>query len=188
MNTLVNHELDELYGLTDFNGESEVPKEPFAIKSLDTANWAFRKLTALQTAAAENAALAEAEHARINAWLESQTGKTKRQMEFFEALLTEYFIIEREKDSHFKLSTPYGRITTRKGDKWTYDEAALVQSLKNAGLDDFIKMTELPDKSAIKSDKSIFVVTDTGQLATVTGAIIGGVSVVKGETITVKAG
>jgi len=198
MNALQLYELDNMEATFDEN-ESALPsdideekvaqelRERFRIKDLGAANWAFRKIKAMQEKRAENNALAEQEKARIDTWLEGQNRDSDKRIAFFESLILDYFLEERAKDERFKLSTPYGKVSTRKGDKWEYDEAALVESLKDAELHEFIKVVESPEKAAIKKAKDIFSVTEDGQLVTAQGEIIEGVTVVKSETITVKA-
>jgi len=196
MNALLVTEYDELYDVLDLaeknegilnDGES-IPglKERFCITDLNGANWAFRKIKALKEKMDESKDLAIAEQARIANWLASQNNKDENTIAFFESLLIGYFQAEREIDAKFKLSTPYGKITARKNDKWEYNEDELVQSLKNADLTDYIKITESPMKAEIKRAKTIFFVTELGTLTTKDGDVIDGVTVLEGETISVK--
>ena len=195
MNPLLTTELEELYDKLDLTAEAEersvedvavVLKERFCIKDLNGANWAFRKIKAMQQKIDENEALASAEQMRIADWLKAQNNKDEDTISFFTALLTDYFQSERKIDPKFKLSTPYGEMTSRKSDKWEYDEEVLVKSLKDAELTEYIKITELPMKAEIKRNKAVFLITELGTLATRDGDVIDGVTVTNGETISVK--
>lgn len=199
MNELTKLELidmeDALYAAGDLHASDDdsesvtaALKERFRIKDLGTANWAFRKIKALQDKKADTDFLAQQELTRITAWKEKQNMDIERNIAFFESLIIDYFMEERAQDDRFKLSTPYGKVSSRKSDKWEYNEATLVESLKDAGLLKYIKVVESPEKAEIKRDRAIFTVTEDGQLITAEGLIIEGILVTKGETITVKAG
>ena len=168
MNALEKIEFEEIE-----NVETE-ERERFKIQDLDAANWAFRKLAALEKKQSEYEELAKKEKQRIELWLKSETEKTNQSKRFFESLLEEYFYTEREKDPKFKISTPYGKVSSRKQQpQWEYDLEKVVTSLENAGLKELIRIKKEPVKSEIK--KALQVVN--GQAVTVDGEIIEGIRI-----------
>lgn len=169
LNPLQQIELDEIEAL------DEETKEQFKINSIDQANWAFRKLSALAAKEKEVKVLAEIERERINQYEKNEMKSIENQRSFFESLLIAYAFEQRNIDPKFKAKTPYGSIGFRKQQpKWEYDEIALVQSLKNIGLNDLIRVKEEPDKTAIK--KTLHVL-DGQVIDPDTGALVEGVKV-----------
>lgn len=107
-------------------------REGFKIENLETANWAFRKLRAIEQKENEIKELAQIEIDRINSWKENELNQNEGTKQYFEFLLSEYFKNEKAKDKKFKLSTPYGKVTVRKSKSWKYEnEDALIQYLKD---------------------------------------------------------
>ena len=189
---LAEHEITDIEDLIEQINDSSNPEEtlsePFKIKDICAANWAFRKLAALKAKNIEVYMLADEERKRISNWEASQTAINDSTIAFFESLLLDYFHRERNEDERFKLDTPYGKISTRKTDKWHYDDEKLVASLKAAGYEDYVRVTETPDKAAIKKAKDLFGISDIGTLISGDGDVIDGVRVEKIENvlITVK--
>ena len=102
--------------------------EAFTIDNLEKANWAFRKMAALNAKIAEKEELAAAEQERITNWLENGTKADKESIQFFEKLLTDYYITLRAEDPKARLTTPYGRVTSRKlQPKWEFEEEKAVK-------------------------------------------------------------
>jgi hypothetical protein len=162
------------YELNDIPQESE--RERFKIETVDQANWALRKLAAIQSKRDEIERLAKAEIDRIYKWLESETQRLDEDKTYFEYLLNEYAARERAKDPEWKkVSTPYGVIKYRKQQpKWTYDEKKLLESLKSIGRTDLIRVKEEPNKTEIKK---ALVVKDGTVIDPESGAVLEGVSV-----------
>ena len=94
--------------------EDTQEKKRFRIENLEAANWAFRKLAAIERKKKEVQELAQKEIERIRAWEQQEISSLDNSKEFFEGLLKEYFAREREKDPKFKISTPYGKVSARK--------------------------------------------------------------------------
>ena len=86
-------------------------------------------------------------------WLTLENKKLKEDLTFFESVIKQYFLCEREKNSKFKLSTPYGKISTRKSEKWEYDDKQAIESLKEVGMKELIRIKEELDKTSMKSAK-----------------------------------
>ena len=157
----------------------EETKEGFKIEKLEGATWAFRKLRAITNKKAEIEAVASEEIARVEAWKKSEVEKYESDTEYFESLISTYFFEERSKDKKFKLSTPYGKVSTRKASKWIYeDEEALKQYVKDNEID-AIRIKEELDKTNLKNICKDGVNHETGEL-------LPGVTIEDTETITVK--
>lgn len=167
-NALLNQELQE-----------EV-KEGFKIENLEGATWAFRKLRAIAAKESEIKSIAESERMRIDAWEKQQCDQYQNSKEYFEGLLSTYYAEEKAKDSKFKLSTPYGKVTSRKSDKWFYDDEQAVIDYCNINQIGAIKVEEKLDKASLKKLCKNGVNQETGE-------ILPGIRIEKVETITVKA-
>lgn len=175
MNALEQMELDELRELVFQLPEAEV-KQRFRIDSLDSLNWALRKLSALEAKRKENEALAKKEYERIKAWEEKMTKDIEEHKQFFTSLIEEYARSQRTADPKWKASTPYGKVGFRKQQpKWMYDEQKALESVETAGLDKFVRVKKELDKTALKA--SVKVLEDGRVLDTETGLFIDGITV-----------
>lgn len=172
MNNLMEFEIEEM---------NEVMQEEitgFVVDSLDTANWCFRKLQNIKKAIAENDALAQAEIDRITAWRDRENKMHEESVAFFEHHLTEYFKQLRASNPKSKLSTPYGKVTTRKTQKYTYDDETLIRYAKVNNIP-CVKVTESLMKTEFKK-------LCPGGVNPETGEVIGGVTVEEIESISIK--
>lgn len=133
MNEMDEMELREFDQLEESGEETT---ETFVVDDLEKANWAFRKLRAYQRRINEKKKLAEEEISRVEAWLKSEIESDKGSVEYFENLLIRYYQNERLADSKFKLSTPYGKVTSRKRQpKISYDDDKTVEYLEKFASD-----------------------------------------------------
>lgn len=181
MNPLHAIELEELETV-DF--QSEEVKERFKIENLDQLNWAFRKLSALESKKKEIQQLAQAEIDRIKSWEEQELKGIQSSYDFFTSLVTEYHFNELQKDPKKKtIATPYGKAKSRtsKEQPEKVNEDLLLAHVKEAGMDEFIK--ESVKWGDLK--KTLKVVEIDGKKVVVdgNGQIVEGVSV-KPETTT----
>ena len=167
-NTLLNQDLQE-----------EV-SESFKIENLEGATWAFRKLRAIANKKAEIEAVASEEIARIEAWKKAESEKYNSDTEYFNYLISSYFVEERAKDKKFKLSTPYGKVSTRKTEKYIYEDEQAIIDYCNTNEIDAIRVKEELDKTAFKK-------VCKGGVNHETGEVVPGVRIEESETITVKA-
>lgn len=163
MNTLFELELEEALETI----ESEETKERFKIENLDSANWAFRKLAALERKEKEITQLADAEKRRIATWEKEEKAQIQSSKDFFNFLLEEYYRGQRELDPKFKLSTPYGKVTSRKQQaKWNYDDEKVLEWLKENDAE-LIRVKEEINKAELKKKYQIVgssVVTEDGEI------------------------
>ena len=171
MNELILEELREAEKLQFdiFMGETteEEAKKRFRIESTEQANWAFRKLRAINVKSNEIKELAAAERQRIDEWEKKELSVLENSTEFFEGLLAEYFIKQRELDPKFKLSTPYGRVSSRKQQpKWNYEDEKVLNWLKENDTE-LIRIKEEINKVELKKKYQIVgneVVTEDGEI------------------------
>lgn len=144
--------------------EESVEREGFKIDSLEGATWAFRKLRALTEKQEEVKNLAAAEIEKVEAWRDKELENYTNDKAYFEGLLTDYYVDERAKDSKFKLSTPYGKVTSRKSKKWVYEsEEQLIKYCKDNNIP-VVRVKEELDKTNLKKIYKDGVNTETGEL------------------------
>lgn len=175
MNVMLEQEIEEVTDFIDL-----VKDESFKLTNIDGLNWAFRKLRAYQTKKNEIDNLRNAELDRINNWHKKETEQLNDSMSYFENLVKEYYREARAIDPKIKLSTPYGKISTRKSTKWNYtDEAETIKYLTDAGLLNAIRVKQEVNKEEIKKLCKNGINQDTGE-------IIPGIIVKEEESITIK--
>ena len=171
MNELILEELKEAEKLQFdiFMGETteEDAKEEFKVESIEQANWAFRKLRAINTKAREIKDIGAAEKARIEEWEKKELAILENSTEFFEGLLVEYLIRQKEVDPKFKISTPYGKVSSRKQQpKWNYEDEKVLEWLK-ANDTELIRIKEEVNKAELKKKYKVVgneVVTKDGEI------------------------
>lgn len=165
--------------------------ESFQVTSLETANWAFKKLEALKVKEDEINEVAEKELDRIKQWQSQELKSIQSDKEYFEYLVTDYYKREKEKDDKFKLSTPYGKVTSRAGAEVLkmqsgINEQDVIDQLEQKGFTEFVKVSKKLNQADIKKD---FYVDDDGTLIDKNGEVLEGVKMVRKPTsYTVKAG
>lgn len=173
MNELRAMDLDEVI----YNHETE--DQEFKVRDLQGANWCFRKLKALEERKAELNAVAEEELQRINNWRESAVKSIDNDEEYFKAKLMEYYAESKAEDKKFKLTTPYGKVTSRKSKKWCYQDEQAIMDFCNVNEIDVIRVKEELDKKKLKEICKDGVYSETGEL-------VPGLEIIESEDITVK--
>ena len=158
----------------------EEVSEGFKINDLEGATWAFRKLRAIESKKAEIKAVADKERANIELWEQQEIKQYEADREYFEGLLSAYYVEQRAKDKKFKLSTPYGKVSSRKTEKYISEDEQAIKDYCNVNEIDAIRVKEELDKAAFKK-------LCKGGINQETGEIVPGVRVENVETITVKA-
>lgn len=167
MNMLLQNDLQEV-------------KEEFKVTDLQEATWALRKLRALNEKIDEINAIAVEEISRINEWAEKEVKSLNYDKEYFERLLSAYYVEERAKDKKFKLSTPYGKVTSRKTTKYIYEDEQAIMDYCNTNEIDVIRVKEELDKTVFKELCKDGVNQETGE-------VVPGVRVEVVESISIKA-
>lgn len=175
MNTLEKYELEDL---------EQTSVEGWTIDDIGGADWALRKISALQSQNDEIEKFADLERERIVSWETKETESNNDRISFFEMKLSDYLNKLRKDDPKARIKTPHGTVGTRKApDKWEYSSDA-VKELKKLGMTDFVRVKEEVDKAEFK--KVVSVLKD-GRIVNADGEIIEAVKVVpQGEKLSVK--
>lgn len=160
--------------------KAKAEKEKFCIDSLKKASWAFRKLAVLNSLKNEHIELVKNETERLNSWLEKENKIVDNDIAYFEGLLRDYYTQEREKDDKFRLSTPYGKVTSRQSKDYTYNEELLLDELKDT---EYIVVKESIDKNKLKGN---ITVLDDGRAVTNDGVVLEGLTVTDKVSYSVK--
>lgn len=179
MNALEKYEIEELEqsNILDEN-------QTWKIDSLESADWAFRKISALKKVNEEINKFADKERKRIDEWETKETQSNQDSIEFFEHKLADYLFQLRKTDKKAKIKTPHGTASTRKQpDSWEYRSDA-IEKLKELGLNEFIETKE----SVKKADfKKAVTVLENGSVVSPDGEIIESVKVIpQGEKVIIK--
>ena len=165
MNKLQEVELEEMDSV-----ESEFHK--FEINDIDSLNWAFRKLSALNSKEKETKQLADKERIRITSWEQSELSAVRSSIEFFETMAAQYHMKQLAEDPKAKtISTPYGKVksTTSKAqpDKEDIDklltfveenELPFVKVKKELSWGDLKKTLQVVEKDGVQ-----IVINENGQ-------------------------
>lgn len=162
--------------------------ERFTVSDLDSANWVFKKLDAINSKETEINNLADKEVERINQWREKEVEKLQGSKEYLQSLVIEYYRSEKEKDAKFKLNTPYGRVSSRKGSKviQVSNEQDVINQLEQRGFNDYVKVTKKLNQADIKKD---FNIAENGTLIDANGEVLEGASLIEKPTsYSVKVG
>ena len=178
MDALLKQELEQVHESTR--------DEAFQINDLGGATWAMRKLQAVEAQENEIKKTAGDELAKIREWEDLELVKTKSDREYFESLLEDYYIRMRSNDPKFRLSTPFGKVTSRKSPAGidVSDAQKVIESLKKQGADQFIKVKEEVKKAELKKAGKF---TDSGKFVLPDGEVIEGIRPKEvTEKITVK--
>lgn len=163
--------MNELYELELIEAEETTEAAEvggrFTVQDLDSANWAFRKLAAIENKRKEIKTLADKEIERIKDWQKQEEESLNYSKEFFEGLLTEYFVRQKEVDPEFKISTPYGKVSSRKQQpKWNYEDEKVLEWLKENDTE-LIRIKEEVNKAELKKKYKVVgneVVTKDGEI------------------------
>jgi len=157
-----------------------VEREGFKIEDKQSVEWALRKIKALKIQVEENNQLAQAEIDRINDWKERENKSAQNSILFFEGLLLEYMVKEREQDPKVKsIKLPHGTVRFKKQQpEYVRDEPKLIEWAKESQRIDLIKLKESFDWSTLKNGITVVAgnVVDKS-----TGEVIEHVKVIEKE-------
>lgn len=156
----------------------------FAVDNIDRAGWAMRKLAEARKRREEMRLYAEREKARIDEWLADEVESIDERIAFFTDALVDFYRRERERDPRAKVTTPWGKVTSRTTQAVEWGDAdALTAWAAASGEAGFIreKVTRDPDKKAIKAACTIV----DGRFITPAGQEVPGVKVTEKTAYTV---
>jgi hypothetical protein len=106
-------------------------KEDFKIEDMGQANWALSKMREIDIEIKEIKDFAINEIKRVKDWEENEFEKSYNQRDYFEGLLTEYYVKNKEIDDNFKINLPYGTVSSRKAqDEWVYNDKKVINWLE----------------------------------------------------------
>lgn len=163
MNALNKYEIEELEKSTDEE------KQGWVIDSLESVNWAFRKINALNKQIEENEQLAKEEKYRIEQWEQKENSSHKQNIEFFEQKISEYHRELLVNDPKAKIKTPFGQASLRKvSAKIEYGDNT-IQELKELGLDEYVRVKEEVNKADLKK---VLTITDDLKVVTEDGEVL----------------
>lgn len=176
------------YEINDNEEVEEVVDEEiqkFKVTDLNSCNWVFRRLALIKTQEEEITELAKNEIERINKWKENELKKNENSKQFLEGLLVEYFITQKQVDPKFKLSTPFGKVTSRKQQpSYKYDTEKFIEWAEENEHIDLIRIKKEVDK---KATKEAFKVNGNQLVDETTGLIVEGVTVSeRPDSVTIK--
>lgn len=178
MNSLQQIELMEVE-------EIQSQETNFEITDINSLNWAFRKLAALQSKAKEIKQLANVERERIAEWEKGELSSLHNSISFFESLVTTYHSKQLAEDPKAKtISTPYGKAKSRKTKEQPemQNEEEFLQYLFENELDEFIKNSVKWGDFKKASKTKIAEISDEKVVIDENGQIVPGLSV-KPESI-----
>lgn len=127
-------------------------KPDWRVTDASRADWALRKLGAVRRRMVENAAVAEAEIARVQHWLERQQAALSAEAAHWEALLAAWHrAVLAEDPARKTISLPNGRLKLRaQSPDLQYDPDALLATLRTTGRADLIRVREEINKAAVR--------------------------------------
>lgn len=162
----------------------EKEKAPFKITDLETANWAFKKLKENEEDIARNKEFADNEIDKVMRWLENENRSYEDSIEYFNSLLTEYYRELRTNDPKAKLSTPNGKVTSRRRQpKFTFDEDETFKYLEKEK-PELIQTEQKFNKTQVKK---LLSVTDDNHVVDENGELVNFViAEPQDDSITVK--
>ena len=177
-------QLDEQLQDSSVELTKEEVVERFKIDSLDSADWALRKI------AINNKSLVEKEElfAKYEQWIKSERAKTERDNSFFEHLLVDYHTrVLADNPKQKSISTPNGKVqsTTRKPSIVKPEKDSLPQVIEYAeqnGFEDYVevkkelKWTDFKKELSIAESHEGLVVVDNG------GQVVPNVPISEGGT------
>lgn len=175
--------------LNDYIGEqveADTDKTRFRIEDDQSADWALSKIIEANNELEKIQKFAEIKIEKVQSWEEESSKKHLNSIDYFESILADYAMRKRQENPDFKsIKLPNGKFEFRKKQpKWEYDEKKIVKTLKENGMENFIRIKESPDKATIK--KSL-IVQNGKAINPETGEFVEGITVIdQGEGFNVK--
>lgn len=170
LHALFQEELEEI------EKQEEEERQRFQVTDLESLNWTFRKLAAIEAKKSDVNALADAEVRRIEDYRQRELKKLQGDDNYFRGLIGEYAVTQRADNPKFKSEkTPYGSVNFKKQQlKWNYDDDRLVKWLEENEHTELIRTKREPIKTDIKK---AFSVTESDAVVDSNGQIVEGVTI-----------
>lgn len=138
MNSLQQMELLEVEDIESLRSE----ETKFEITDINSLNWVFRKMSALNAKVKEIKQLADSERERIADWEKSELSGVTDSIEFFESLVSQFHSKQLQEDPKAKtIKTPYGTSKSRssKAQPDKADEKTILQHVIDNQMEEYIK-------------------------------------------------
>lgn len=155
------------YLQTDETNEMTITTEEiFKVTDIKTADYVFEKLSEIESRESELKAFSEEKILKVQQWIESELKPLESRKEYLKGLLLEYLMQEKEKDPKFKISTPSGKLNTRKTKTLKYNDEEMLNYLK-VSHPDLIQVKETFSKNDVKKLIKDGVDVETGEIVSI---------------------
>lgn len=164
--------------------QTTIQGELWRIKTLEDADWAIATIRDWERERDQKLEYIKREKERLKAFEDKVKEDEIKQTEFLRTCLSDYIAEQKEENPKFKLQTLNGSASVRTTKKWTYDDDAVMASLKkDDDLKSYIRIKEEINKAQMKKD---FVVTGSGAVVTKDGEVIDGITVTLEKSLSLK--
>lgn len=150
---------------------NEVVKEKFEVKDFKGAIWCMEKIADLNreiekksSVILEEIALLEEKIKKNREWLMHETEEIESKKMYFNSLLVQYYREEKEKNPKFKLSTPYGKVYSKKTKKWNYENEEEIKNYLEENAPELLKVKVEIDKKELKKRYPQGINMETGEI------------------------
>lgn len=145
------------------------------INSLEDVCKYLRKIAYLKKKSAENIELADAEKKRIEIWLDKENKAIESKIDYFKGLLQAYYTEQKAQNPKYRLSTPYGKVYSRKQQpQFVYEANQLIDWLKEKGYTEYISKVEAPKWGEFKETVKV----DGNRIIDANGEVVDAVKVI----------
>ena len=174
--------MSEPVDIHNFDVDPEPDRERFEIEDDEQAAWAMRKLLHVRRRMGANERMMNAEITRIEAWRERVDNRFQPEVDYFEAILTQYAHKQRSREDRKTIDTPYGVVKSRStSDKFKVVDEEKFLEWASENLPDAVSVKITPSVIAIKEASTVEHTRTLGLVAmTEHGEIIPGVTVEPG--------
>lgn len=150
----------------------------FGITSDSEAADYFKKINEVKKEIKEKEEFKLNEISKIEKWFLTETKYLNELLEHYQSELIAYYIAKRRDNPKARVSTPWGKVQSRKTKKWAYDEQIVIDYMREYA-PEMIRVKEELDKATIKKEFKDGVNIYTGE-------VIPGVTITEEESISVK--
>lgn len=163
--------LEDYFGKKDWTEltEADIEDDMLKIKTLEADKQRRKDFRDMQVA-------------KYDLFLQGKIEAADKEIDYRKQRIAYFLEEKRKEDPDYKLSTMEGSAYFRTTKSWKYDEEKVLQSLKDTGHEELIKIKETIDKSAIKKKLSM-----SGKHAvTQDGEVIEGIEIEEKTDLTLR--
>ena len=150
---------------------NEVVKEKFEVRDFKGAICCMEKKADLNreiekksSVILEEIALLEEKIKKNREWLMHETEEIESKKMYFNSLLVQYYREEKEKNPKFKLSTPYGKVYSKKTKKWNYENEEDLKEYLGINDPEVLKVKVDINKTELKKKYPQGINKETGEI------------------------